>query len=432
MNYNETITYLYSQLPVYQRIGKAAYKDNLDNTHALDKHLNSPHQNYPTIHVAGTNGKGSVSHMIAAILQKAGFKTGLYTSPHLLDFRERIKVNGKPVSKEFVVAFIHAIRGKIEELQPSFFELTVAMAFQYFKEEEVDYAVIEVGMGGRLDSTNIIKPLLSVITNIGMDHTAYLGNTIEKIAIEKAGIIKEGTPVIIGRTQTETHPVFSSFAAKNETTLIYANEKFSISDSMIEQEGKQVFDIVQGEKVVFSNLKTDLIGRYQKENIITAILAISQLSERGIKIPISCLYGGLENTAKLTGLRGRWEILEKKPLTITDMAHNADGLQQVFSQLAASRYNKLHVVFGMVNDKDAGKALEILPRDAIYYFTRAGIPRALDEMTLANLAREKGLQGQAYSTVKGAFLSAKENAGEEDVLFIGGSTFVVAEVLALK
>ncbi|MGE4290285.1 MAG: folylpolyglutamate synthase/dihydrofolate synthase family protein [Salinivirgaceae bacterium] len=427
MDYQQTIDFLFSQLPVFQREGKAAYKDNLDNTLALDAYFNHPHKKFKTIHVAGTNGKGSVSHMIASVLQETGLKTGLYTSPHLTDFRERIKVNGKMMDKASVVDFVGNHKNIIEDLKPSFFELTVAMAFNYFAQEKVDVAVIEVGMGGRLDSTNIINPVLSIITNIGLDHTQFLGNTLELIAKEKAGIIKDRVPVIVGAEQAETLPVFVKIASEKSAPLCIASKRFYISKSGIEN-NFQLISVKNKQSGTTLEVELDLLGNYQKDNLLT-VMAAMQILIPLFDIPKSTVVTGLKNVVKNTGLRGRWQVIQKTPLVICDTGHNFDGIAFIVKQLANQTYDKLHVVFGMVNDKDPSGVLNLLPRDAIYYFAKASIPRALNHEELREMAKRYNLIGDSYSTVADAVEAAKRQLNEKDLLFIGGSTFVVADFL---
>lgn len=430
MTYRETLKWLFEQLPMYQRDGKAAYKDNLDNTLALDEYFHHPHTKFQSIHVAGTNGKGSVSHMLASVLQEAGYKVGLYTSPHLKDFRERIKINGQMIPENDVVDFFDQHKEIFETIQPSFFEMTVALAFDYFAQKQIDIAVVEVGMGGRLDSTNIIQPELSVITNIGFDHTQFLGDTLEKIAKEKAGIIKERTPVVVGETQPETEPVFLATAQQKKSEVYFADQNYFIDYAMQSVDFKPVFNIkdVKG-SIVFRDLKMDLSGAYQQKNLLTALTVIKQLQRSGVNIHESDLYEGLGNVVENTGLLGRWQVLNNKPLTIADTGHNTEGLNYIFEQIKQTPHKHLHVVFGVVNDKNIEKVLGMLPREATYYFTRANIPRALDEKVLAEKAKLAGLTGETYPDVQIALAGAKKNAGDNDLIFIGGSTFVVAEVL---
>jgi dihydrofolate synthase / folylpolyglutamate synthase len=429
--YDQVINYLFDHLPYYQRSGPAAYKDNLDNTLALDNMYNHPHKRFRSVHVAGTNGKGSVSHMLASVLMEAGFKTGLYTSPHLKDFRERIRVNGEMVHKEFVVRFINDFleRNKTANLEPSFFELTVMMAFEYFAQENVDVAVIEVGLGGRLDSTNIITPSLSVITNISYDHTALLGDTLGKIALEKAGIIKRSVPVVIGETHPETEVIFKGIANKMRAPIIFADRLFQSDDSKYSADAKQVFSIRKGGEEVFKDLGLDLLGKYQSKNVCTLLAAVEELKRLDWGIPEIALRNGLEKVTKNTGLLGRWQVLNAKPLIICDTAHNEGGIREVVAQLKMTPRKKLHIVIGMVNDKDINSVLRLLPTDARYYFTKASIPRALDEKQLMKQASYFNLKGKSYPSVKQAFETARKKSDPDDLIIILGSTFVVAEVL---
>lgn len=429
MNYQETIQWLFNQLPMYQRQGKAAYKANLENTLNLDSYFNHPHKNYKSIHVAGTNGKGSVSHMLASVLQEAGYKVGLYTSPHLKDFRERIKINGKMISEGYVVGFVGNHKQKLDEIKPSFFEMTVAMAFEYFAQEQIDVAVIEVGMGGRLDSTNIIQPDLSIITNIGLDHTTFLGDTLQQIAGEKAGIIKENVPVVVGETQKETEPVFIAKAHNKQTDISFADQYYKVDYAMLSTANKQVFNVKHENKIIYSDLKLDLLGSYQQKNMITALKAVDILNQRDYNIDRINIYNGLLDVTKNTGLKGRWQILENNPLIVCDTAHNLEGLSYIIDQIKQTAFKKLHIVFGVVDDKNIDHILQILPHNARYYFTKASIPRALDEKTLHQKATSIGLKGQAYKNVDNALEDAKKNAESNDLIFIGGSTFVVAEVV---
>jgi len=429
MTYDETIEYMFSQLPMFHRIGKSAYKANLDTALYFDKHFAYPHRAYKTIHVAGTNGKGSVSHMLAAILQIAGYKTGLFTSPHLKDFRERIRVNGQMILKDEVIDFIENNKITFEEIQPSFFEMTSALAFYYFKKSEVDIAVIEVGMGGRLDSTNVIEPVLSVITNISFDHTEFLGDTLAKIAAEKAGIIKEKTPVVIGQYRPETWPVFLDFGIRLNSPVLLAEERYSTGYSLFTDDGKQFFQVLSDSKVVYPNLKLDLAGFYQRENICTVLASVDELRAQGFRISNNHIYEALEQVTTLTGLQGRWQTLGNNPLIVCDTGHNLDGITWLLKQIKSVPFNRLHMVIGFVKDKDVSSILQMLPETAIYYFTNAAIPRALEASKLANLAGEYGLHGSIFSTVKQAFDAAKTNASSNDFIFVGGSTFVVAEVV---
>jgi len=429
MTYQQTLEYLFNSLPMFQRLGKAAYKANLDNTFALDAYFNHPHKQFKSIHVAGTNGKGSVSHMLASVFQQAGYKTGLYTSPHLKDFRERIKTNGKEISESYIVDFVVNNRAFFEKLKPSFFEMTVALTFKYFADENVDVAIIEVGMGGRLDSTNIINPELSVITNISKDHTQFLGNTIEKIAIEKAGIIKESIPLIIGQSCKESKTVFIKTAKEKNSKIYFTNDCLQSSYALTTTDEKQNFQVYSGNNIVFPDLKLDLLGVYQKFNLLTALQSIKLLQEKGFQIEKEHIYSGLENIQKNTGLKGRWQIIGQNPRIVCDTAHNEAGIKEVVNQIKSTPYKNLHIVIGMVNDKNIDKVLNLLPKDAQYYFTRANIPRSLNENELMEKACKHNLKGVVVSKVADALNLAKKEAGKNDFIFVGGSTFVVAEVV---
>ena len=429
MNYNEAIDFLFSQLPMYQRKGRAAYKANLDNTHKLDAYFGHPHRKFKSIHVAGTNGKGSVSHQLAAVLQAAGYRTGLYTSPHLKSFRERIKINGEMIPEPEVVDFVTNHQAVIKDISPSFFEMTVAMAFDYFARQKVDVAIVEVGLGGRLDSTNIISPDLSVITNISFDHVEFLGDTVEKIATEKAGIIKASTPVVIGETQAETEPVFKQRAQELGSPILFADQILHLPYSTRDMQGRQVFNIEKEDQVVYPNLLLDLKGFYQKKNLCTVLVALEKLQEMGYAITKNHIYAGLENASKITGLLGRWQLLGNNPLIVTDTGHNEEGIRNLVEQIEQTPYKKLHFVMGVVNDKNIDKILSLLPKQATYYFTRASIPRSLDEKLLKESAKEYNLEGNSYPTVAEAIKASKSAAQAEDLIFIGGSTFVVAEAV---
>lgn len=409
MTYSETVHFLYSKLPYFTRDGKSAIKKDLTNTLALCEILGNPHRQFKSIHIAGTNGKGSVSNMLAASLQNNGYKTGLYTSPHLKDFRERIRINGTMVSEEFVVAFTEKIIPYIETIQPSFFEITVAMCFDYFAQEQVEIAVIETGLGGRLDSTNIVTPLLSVITNIGKDHADLLGDTLPKIAFEKAGIIKPGIPAVIGESNPETDPVFIQKAIECKSPLYFADKNPLYFDTVVE---------------------SDLKGSYQQKNIITVLQALDLLNEGvEIKTSPSKTSHALQNVRALTGFRGRWETLASNPKIIADTGHNAHGIALVMTQLKTEKYQTLRMVFGMVSDKDRTEILDLLPVDAVYYFCRPALMRGLDPEILKAECETKGIQGRAFNSVAEALNAAKSEADMEDLIFIGGSTFVVAEAL---
>lgn len=427
MDYSETLQYLFSQLPMFQRIGAAAYKANLDNTLALDAYLGHPHKKFKTIHIAGTNGKGSVSHILASILQEAGYKTGLYTSPHLKDFRERIKINGKEIPEEKVVEFVEKHKNFFEPVQPSFFELTVAMAFNYFADEQVDVAVIETGMGGRLDSTNIISPELSVITNISIDHSQFLGESLEKIASEKAGIIKPAIPAVIGESQKSTDAVFIQKAKEQNSPLFFADINYQAEISATENQ-RLVLQVMYNHQLLYRDLKLDLTGHYQVKNTTTVMQALEIMRKKGFTISDEHVYKGFESAASNTGLRGRWQIIGYQPLTICDTGHNEAGIRSVLEQIKSLRFNKLHMVFGVVEDKKIDAILEMLPLKATYYFCRAAIPRALDEKILQQKANLFGLEGNCFPSVEQALQAARQNADDEDFIFVGGSTFVVAEV----
>lgn len=414
---------------MFHRVGKSAYKANLNNTITLDNYLKNPHKKFKTIHIAGTNGKGSVSHLIASILQETGYKTGLFTSPHLKDFRERIKVNGLMITEEEVAEFICNNVQIIEKINPSFFELTTIMAFDYFRNCKVDVAVIETGLGGRLDCTNIIKPVLSVITNISWDHNDILGNTLEKIAIEKAGIIKKNIPVIIGEYQKNISHVFINKANELKSEIVWANKTFIVKKSIQTPDTMQMFRITFNKSHIYEGLKTPLLGDYQKKNAATVISSIEKLKMLGWQINDKNIYRGFKNIIKNTSLKGRWQILGNKPLIICDIGHNVSGIKQVVWQLEKLEYNMLHIVFGMVADKDLKKILKLLPKNAVFYFTKVNIPRAKNEKELKQEAKKYGLTGKSFSTVKKAYTAALKSAKQSDIVFIGGSTFVVAEVL---
>lgn len=429
MNYEETLDYLFAQLPMFHRIGAAAYKANLDNTHAICEFLDHPENKFRSIHIAGTNGKGSTSHMLAAILQSAGYKTGLYTSPHLIDFRERIRINGEMISKNAVVGFVEKYKTQFEKVQPSFFEWTVGLAFDYFANEKVEIAVIETGLGGRLDSTNVITPLLSVITNISWDHANLLGDTLKKIAAEKAGIIKNEIPVVIGEVREETAVVFTDKAASVSAPIVFAEVLLRAEQKETTVPDRQVFSIYAGKQLLFDSLEIDLAGHYQRKNILTVIESVLKLNENGFRIEEEHIRAGLGNVRGLTGLMGRWQTISESPRIVCDVGHNEDGIREILNQLALLSYDRLHIVFGVVNDKDVTSILKLLPVNARYYFCKANLPRALGQEELKNQAQNFGLMGEAYDTVYDAFLAAKNAAEKSDFVFIGGSTFVVAEIL---
>lgn len=430
MNYSETIKWLYQQLPMYQRDGAAAYKADLSKTISILKVIDNPQEYFKVIHVAGTNGKGSVSHFIASVLQESGYKTGLYTSPHLKDFRERIRVNGKMIPEKDVVDFIEKNKDEIKNISPSFFEITVAMAYEYFKNQNVDFAILETGMGGRLDSTNISNPILSIITNIGYDHTRFLGNTLEKIAYEKAGIIKEQIPVVIGRKQKETLPVFETAAGSKNTRLYFAEDHFELKQIHTPSSFTKHYDIWKDDLLYIENIESKLGGNYQIENIATAIQALDVLIEsKIISTGINEIKEGIENTVDNTGIKGRWQVLNTNPVTIADTGHNEDGIRSGVTQLLQMDFNHLHIVLGIVSDKDYDGILSLLPGSATYYFCKADIPRAMDAEELKNKAEDFGLNGNFYPSVTHAYASAVNNAGANDLVFVGGSTFVVAEII---
>lgn len=411
MDYQETLKYLYEKVPMFQRVGGAAYKEGLDNTLILDAHFGHPHHSFRTIHVAGTNGKGSVSHTLAAILQSAGYKTGLYTSPHLVDFRERIRINGIPISKEYVVDFVELERSFFEPLCPSFFELATAMAFKYFADKQVDVAVIEVGLGGRLDCTNIIIPDLSIITNISFDHVQFLGDTLAKIASEKSGIIKNNIPVVIGETTPETKPVFLERATETGAPIYFAEEN---------------------DREDYPGVEYELKGIYQEKNKRTLFTALPLLKEAGYHIDEASVRKGFAHVVELTGLMGRWQKLHDRPTLVCDTGHNVGGISYVVEQLRQQSCHQLHIVIGMVNDKDISGVLALLPKEAKYYFTQASVSRALPAEQLMSMATEKGLKGKSYSNVKNAVKAAIKECLPEDFIFVGGSNFIVADLLASK
>ncbi len=433
MNYQETLDYMFARLPMFQRIGSAAYKANLDNTIALCKLLNNPEKNFKSTHIAGTNGKGSTSHLLASILQSAGYKVGLYTSPHLKDFRERIKINGEKISEQNVVNFIeqYIIPAVENKLELSFFEMTVGMAFDYFANEQVDIAIIEVGLGGRLDSTNVISPELSIITNISFDHTALLGKTLEAIATEKAGIIKPETPVIIGEKTEETKNVFYNKSNDSNAQLTFADEIYNVKKLSYKNNGQLLlsFDLYRKSTLLMSNMECELLGFYQQKNIPAIICAVDELRKRGWYIPETSVRNGIKNVITKTGLLGRWQILGEQPLVIADTGHNEAGIKEVLSQISITPHKQLHFVIGMVNDKDVSTILGLLPKNAIYYFSQATIPRALDAGELAKQAAVFNLKGNIYKSIPEALEEAKKNADNDDLIFVGGSTFTVAEVL---
>ena len=424
MTYQETITYLYNSAPLFQNIGQGAYKEGLSNTYALDEHFDHPHRKFRTLHVAGTNGKGSCSHTLAATLQAAGYKVGLYTSPHLVDFRERIRINGTPIEEQFVIDFVEQHRSFFEPLHPSFFELTTAMAFHYFAEQQVDVAVIEVGLGGRLDCTNIISPDLTVITNISFDHVGFLGDTLAKIAHEKAGIIKPHTPIIIGEHNEETRPVFLAEATEKQAPIIFAQE----SPMVVSKSSDANYDIYQ--TTSYQDLQVALRGYCQEKNVNTLLHAIGELQRIGYNINESAVREGFTHVCQLTGLMGRWQQLSASPRLICDTGHNIGGFQYIVPQILAQPCELLRIVFGMVNDKDINAVLALMPKHATYYFTQASVARALPSQELQALAAKHELHGSTYSTVAEATRAALTEADKEDFIYVGGSSFIVADLLA--
>jgi len=428
MNYQQTLDYLFNSLPMFQRIGAEAYKPDLSNTLAICKLTNNPQNNFPCIHIAGTNGKGSVSHMLASVFQESGFKTGLFTSPHLNDFRERIKINGQMVPQDFVIDFVGQYKDDFEIIKPSFFEMTFGLAMHWFNLSKVDIAILETGMGGRLDSTNVVTPVLSVITNIGFDHTQFLGNTLEAIATEKAGIIKPGIPVVIGETNEITAKVFSTYAADKKSPISFADQKYHIIHKDLNP-GEGFMSIgVHTDKEEFS-IECPLLGEYQLKNVCTVLAAAGEIKSRYSEYKSIRIEEGIKNTLKNTDLKGRWQILKSAPLTICDIGHNVDGISSVVNQILTLDYNHLHFVIGVVNDKDIQSMLALLPLKATYYFCKADLPRGLDAHQLQIAAAKFNLTGTVYSSVKAALKAASEAAMKNDLIFIGGSAFTVAEVV---
>lgn len=427
LDYQQSIQYLYSQLPMFQQQGASAFNYKLDKTRAICRQLSNPQEHFPAIHIAGTNGKGSVSHMMAAMLQAAGYQVGLYTSPHLKDFRERIRVKGEMIPEEAVVSFVEKGQKLLQSIRPSFFEYSFAMAINWFAKQEVDIAVVETGMGGRLDSTNVVNPVLTIITNIGWDHQQYLGNTLQDIAGEKAGIIKAGIPLVVGEYQEAVAGVFETTCKEKGAPIRYAEKEFSA-----ERKEAPPFcikaDIYKNNRLRYPDLLADLGGSYQLKNIITALCAMEQILET-LLVPEVAIREGLEKVVSLTGIRGRWEKLGENPLVVCDTGHNENGIQEVVGQLATLAYTQLHVVFGTVSDKDLGPVLKLLPTAAIYYFCKPDIPRGLEAAVLQKKASTFGLQGQCHDTVRQALDAAIATAGRDDLVFVGGSTFVVAEII---
>ena len=424
MNYQETLNYLYNSTPVFEHVGAVAYKEGLQNTLALDEHFGHPHTKYKTIHIAGTNGKGSCSHSIASILQEAGYKVGLYTSPHLVDFRERIRVNGKCISKERVIKFVAEEKDFFEPLHPSFFELTTALAFKYFEEQKVDIAIIEVGLGGRLDCTNIISPILSIITNISFDHTQFLGNTLAKIAAEKAGIIKKGTPVIIGEANEQTRPVFNTKAKELDTKITFAeDDAIVVSSTTIAKGGRNY--ILRND----SHLIGELSGDYQEHNMNTILCACNILKQINIIKGDDFIIKGLANICKNTGLMGRWQTIQTKPKVVCDTGHNVAGWNYLAPQIKHQKCNQLRIVFGMVDDKDIDSVMELLPKNAIYYWTQAETKRAIKVEKVEELALQHELNGKMFNNVKDAYTKALNDSAADDFVFVGGSSYIVADLL---
>ena len=428
MTYPQTLDYLFSKLPMYQRIGAAAYKADLNNTLAICKELGNPEKKIKFVHVAGTNGKGSSSHMLAAILQQAGYKTGLYTSPHLVDFRERIKINGKMIPKTEVVKFVEDFKTIFEKIEPSFFEWTVGLAFHYFAQQQVDVVVLEVGLGGRLDSTNVITPVACLITNIGYDHMNLLGDTLPKIAGEKAGIIKTKIPVVISQTQLDVISVFNETAKQLKAPIEFADKNYKLISSSYNKAFLSI--TLLHKKTNTTHLyNLDLQGSYQVKNVMGVLNTIEILKQKGFIIEETDSINALSQVQKLTGLHGRWQVIQEKPLVIADTGHNEDGIKEVIDNLKRYTYKTLHFVLGVVNDKDISNILKLLPKDATYYFCKASIPRALDEHELAILAKKNGLNGSTFKTVPEALKKAIKQAKVNDLVFVGGSTFTVADIL---
>ncbi|MFM2225734.1 MAG: hypothetical protein RJA07_1936 [Bacteroidota bacterium] len=425
MNYQQTIDYLFSRLPMFHRIGAAAYKADLNNTLALMKHLNHPENKFKTIHVAGTNGKGSSSHLLASVFQSAGYKTGLYTSPHLKDFRERIRINGEMISQQDVIDFTIHTKQFIEQVEPSFFEITVGLCFDYFAKQKVDIAIIETGLGGRLDSTNVVLPELSLITNISLDHTNLLGDTVEKIAVEKAGIIKPNTPIIISETSAIAN-VFINKAKENNSLISFADTKWKAE---ILNQTNEFLEMNIFNEYKNYHLQNQLNGIYQTKNSIAVIECIEQLKTKGWEISEQAILAGFKNVKTITGLKGRWDVIQTEPLIVTDIAHNEAGILQVLEQLKLTSFNTLHIVLGMVKDKDVSKVLSLLPKQANYYFCQPDLPRALPVEELKAIARQHNLQGEHFLTVQNALDTAKQNALAYDLILVTGSNFVVAEII---
>ena len=424
MNYQETVEYLFNSTPVFEKVGATAYKEGLYNTYELDKHFGHPHRQFKTVHVAGTNGKGSCSHTIAAILQAAGYRVGLYTSPHLVDFRERIRVNGECISEQYVVDFVEEERNFFEPLHPSFFELTTALAFKYFAEAKVDIAVIEVGLGGRLDCTNIITPILSVITNISLDHTQFLGDTLQKIAGEKAGIIKPNVPVVIGESNSETRPVFEAKAAENNAPIIFAEDTQEVLKAEHKPNGTMLYTTKS-----YGNISGELAGEYQQKNTNTVLHVVKYLKDVRIINNDDCVRAGFANVCEATGLMGRWQTTGKSPLVVCDTGHNVGGWQYLSSQIKSVECKALRIVFGMVDDKDIEHVMDMLPKNAVYYFAQATTHRAIPVAVVGEKAAAHDLHGTCYTSVDEAYEHALADADKDDFVFVGGSSYVVADLL---
>ncbi len=431
MNYRSTLDYLYSQIPMFHHVGFSAYKPGLGNTLEIARILGNPEKNFKTLHLAGTNGKGSTSHFLASVLQEAGYNTGLFTSPHLRDFRERIRLNGRMIPKSSVTEFVREFRKDFDQIQPSFFEWTFGLACRYFNDSRVDVAVMETGLGGRLDSTNIISPVVSIITNIGYDHMQFLGNTLELIATEKAGIIKPGVPAVIGETQSETKEVFISRAKECETEIFFADQQFSVHSFRLPEKGKLRLkaEITDHRNRQIWSLESPLAGIYQLKNLCTLLQTIEVLRQQGFRIEPGHVQAGIRRVILNTRLMGRWQLIGRDPLTIADIGHNKDGISEIVRQINLTKHDQLHFVLGVVNDKDVDAMLALLPADASYYFCKADIPRGLDSSLLMEKALSAGLNGKAYSTVNEALETARRKAGRNDLVVVGGSAFVVAEVI---
>ena len=427
MNYQETVEYLFNSTPVFEHVGASAYKEGLENTLALDEHFNHPHTHFLSIHIAGTNGKGSCSHSLAAILQAEGYKVGLYTSPHLIDFRERIKVNGKMIPEQYVIDFVKNERSFFEPLHPSFFELTTALAFKYFAEQKIDIAIIEVGLGGRLDCTNIITPILSIITNISFDHTQFLGNSLAEIAGEKAGIIKQGVPTIIGEAVPETRVVFQSKAQKMDSVITFAEDIPALLSSHILPNGG-----IKYQTRFFGDIEGELGGTYQEKNTNTVLTTAMYLYNKGIIKDVTSISLGLSKVCETTGLMGRWQKLKEHPLVICDTGHNAGGWKYLSQQIKQQPCKHRRIIFGMVDDKDLHTVIRMLPKKATFYWTQPSTKRAFPVKKIAEEAKEYGLDGNCYETVKDAYMTALKDAGEEDFIFVGGSSYIVADLLSKK